>query len=93
VPLHLSGKTARELATPEMIADDLIAPQAAERWRCEGCGEYIDAKDVEGIGTPVVYHICVEAVSDGHGGVDPEPYQCGPVSRVVDTIKEVPGEE
>jgi hypothetical protein len=93
VPLPLSGKTARELATPEMIADDLIAPQAAERWRCEGCGEYIDAKDVEGIGTPVVYHICVEAVSDGHGGVDPEPYQCGPVSRVVDTIKEVPGEE
>lgn len=46
------------------------------RYRCEGCGEWLDEKDVEGIGTAIVYH--VRAVPDKNG--DPEPEQCGPVS-------------
>ena len=63
----------------ETPAPEAAPPEAARRWRCEGCGEVVPEKDVEGIGTPVVYHVGVEMVSDGHGDYDPEPYQCGPV--------------
>jgi hypothetical protein len=70
----------------EEILRETFPPAASEKrgegmkkYVCQQCLAELDEKDVEGIGTPVVYHVGVEPVSDGHGGVNASPFRCGPV--------------
>ena len=47
-------------------------------FQCEACGEVFDENSPEAKG---LQHTGVRMVADGHGGGEPEPYPCGPISE------------
>lgn len=50
--------------------------EAIKIFQCESCGKVFDKSDID---SSTGWHLGVQAVEDGRGGVEPSPCQCGPI--------------